>query len=497
MASSVVAGGQDRYARRRAAAARGAQATAPGLPLDAIRLSLGIMTVLSVCRIHQVYGFIAAVRPGMTLSVLAVVAGFMNPSGFVGWSWRRLPIARIVIGIALATLGSIAFGISQGQSFWFFVDTFSKVLLACFLVMAAIRNTRDLRFFTWAYVVGAGILVWMAIFMFNMVAEHNGITRLSNLETWDANDIGVVLLVGLCLAMLLIRTSRLVGKLVAAVVALGIGVTMARSGSRGGFLGLLCVLLVYLVSQKGTSVARRLLMVATVFVALLFAAPTGYWKQMNTITSITQDYNWDAAQGRRELAKRGVGYMLSYPIFGVGVSNFGRAEATISPLAGEPGIRWSAPHNTYIQAGAEMGVPGLILFTALVIGCMIIPWRLRRHLPSTWAAGTDEQRFIYQATLHFPLAAIGFAIPAYFVSFAYSDPIYILAAMTAGLSTCATNAIRRDVIRTRGVVPGPARRDGKPPVRGRRGWRTVPNSHRAPAQANTAATQVAPTFRST
>ena len=58
------------------------------------------------------------------------------------------------------------------------------------------------------------------------------------------------------------------------------------------------------------------------------------------------------------------------PCLASGPSNFQTAEGTISPLAERQqfgiGVRWSAAHNTFIQAGAELGFPGLFFFTAIL-----------------------------------------------------------------------------------------------------------------------------------
>lgn len=408
----------------------------PSVRPDLLRGCLALLMILSISRIHQRYAWMAAFRPGLTLTGLAILIAFMKPHALADTAWTRQWPARAVAGISAVTITSMAFGISQGGSYLFFSDIVFKVYVVCFLLMAAIRDPRDLRVFVWAYVIGTAILAWMALFVFKMVAERNGVTRLSNLDTWDANDVCVLMLIGLPLCLLLIRTSQAKGRLGAMVVAAGIGAVIARSGSRGGFLGLVCVLLAYLLSMKGAAKARGLAISVLLGIALLIAAPTGYWAQMNTITSAKDDYNWSAIQGRRQLAIRGMGYMLSYPFFGIGVGNFGRAEGTLSPFAGQKGIRWSAPHNTYVQAGAELGIPGLLLFIGLIGGCVVVPWRLRQQLPAAWENGTWNEQFVFQAAIYFPIAAVGFAVPAYFVSFAYTDPPYIVAALTSALLVC-------------------------------------------------------------
>jgi O-antigen ligase len=165
------------------------------------------------------------------------------------------------------------------------------------------------------------------------------------------------------------------------------------------------------------------------------------------------DYNWDAINGRRNLARRGIGYMVDYPVFGVGIDNFRVAEGTISEkakyLIPGHGIRWASPHNSFVQAGAEGGVPGLILWVALVASNIIIPLRLRRRMPKTWSKGSPDQRFFSAATLYLPLATVGFGVTASFVSFAWMEPLYMLSALVAGLSLVA---------RRQGLVPSPAGR---------------------------------------
>jgi O-antigen ligase len=319
--------------------------------------------------------------------------------------------------------------------------------------------------FVWAYVIGASILVWMALFVFNLSVGLNGVARLDNLETWDANDLCVLLLIGLGLSLLLFQTTGRWGKAALATIIVGIGAAIARSGSRGGFIGLAAVVLAYLLSMQGTSVVRRLGLVAVLAVGMAVAAPAGYWQQMNTISSVKSDYNWDAAQGRRQLAIRGLKYMMDYPFFGLGASNFGRADAALSDFAKRQtergvGVKWSAVHNSYVEAGSEMGIPGLLLFSSLAIGSIVSPWMLRRRIPQEWARGVWDERFLFHAARYFPIAAVGFAVSAFFVSFAFLEPVYVLAGMTAALSAFVH-------ARLKGIVPP------DPPRRATRGWRTV------------------------
>jgi O-antigen ligase len=308
------------------------------------------------------------------------------------------------------------------------------------------------------------------------------LARLSELYTYDSNDLGVVMMIGFPLTMLLFTVERGVKRWLLLLNLVGIAAAMARSGSRGGFLGFMTVCFASAFLVKTVTPARRLSLLAAALLVLAVGAPPGYWKQMGTIMSPSEDYNFSSGEGRRELAKRAVGYMASYPVFGLGIGNFGRAECTISTKAltriNGP-MKCSAPHNSYLQAGAELGPAGFLIWSGLVIGGIVGPLRLRRRLPRGWRAGSPTERFIYGATTFFPIAMIGFAVTSFFVSFAWLDPIYVMAAFLTGLYV-ATREYRRDAAALR--IAGTTR---MPSSEIARRWAVSQGARRFPAMSPT------------
>jgi O-antigen ligase len=122
-----------------------------------------------------------------------------------------------------------------------------------------------------------------------------------------------------------------------------------------------------------------------------------------------------------------------------------------------PGIKWSAAHNSFLQAAAEMGIPGILLFCALVFGSFLQCIMIRRRLPPNWYKGDHEERFLYYTSVYLPVAMIGFAVGGFFVSFAYMDLVYVLGAFVAGLQVSVDVKL--------GVSPQPVSRTA--PRRGR------------------------------
>ena len=90
-------------------------------------------------------------------------------------------------------------------------------------------------------------------------------------------------------------------------------------------------------------------------------------------------------------------------------------------------------------------------------------FRLRRRLPRAWLKGDAEERFLYLASMYFPLAMIGFAVTSFFLSFAWLDMLYILAAFMSGLYICVGRKLQSSKGRGPTVVaPRRGRRRGDP-----------------------------------
>lgn len=437
------------------------------IPRDPLRIIVALLIFLAIGRAHQHYGFIGALQPALLLFAGGAAYAFFNARSIrwtnVTTSWPP----KVVAALALLACFSIPFGISIGSAGNFMINSFSKVVLTFFLVVVAVRRTGDLKMFVWAFVLGCGFLVYISLFSFTLQSTGS-MMRLSNLYFYDANDLTVVLTTGIPLSLVLFQNTGRAGRIVSGIILLGIGMSLARSGSRGGFLGLLAVGIVLLFLVRNVSIPKRAGAVLVLAAGLFIMAPEGYWSQMETLTEPTEDYNWQSPYGRKAVAERGMGYMLQYPLFGVGVGNFGRAEGVLSQVAldrastGSP-YRWSAAHNSFVQAGAELGVPGLILFCTLVFGGMFGLARLRKRLPGSWQRGGAERRFLYDLATYLPVSLVGFAVAGFFVSFAYHDLLYVLTVFVTGVYVC----VRRELLKehrekTAGAAGGPGRGLGEP-----------------------------------
>lgn len=415
-------------------------------PRDPYRVALFLLTLIEISRFHQHFSIIARFRPALLLFILAAAYAVIRPGALAGARALRPWPVKALAALGAAVLLSVLFGISMGRAGKFVLDNYVQVFIYTFLIMLAVRDVRDLRMFTWAWVASLAFLVYTALFVFTLQADRSGAMRLNDMYSYDANDLGTVLVTGLPFALVTIQAASIRGQVFSAVVILGVGAALAKTGSRGAFLGFLAVGVGIILVSNTVPVVKRIAFVAVALLAMAVAAPPGYWERMQTLKDPKNDYNWDAQDGRRQIAIRGLGYMLEYPLFGIGVNNFPMAEGTISSKAEEhvlgTGIRWAAAHNTHVEIAAELGVTGLSVWTVLMLGGLIVPLRLRRRMPRTWARGSPDERFLYLTATYLPVSFLGFIVAGTFVSFAYLTPVYVLIGLLVGLQVCVDQKLK-------------------------------------------------------
>ena len=464
---------------RFAAAASRMSAGALAASRDPMRMVMFTLIVLNVSRVHQAYPFMARFRPALLLVFAAAAYAFLNSRFLTRANVLSFWPARRVAMLGVITCASAVFGMSLGGSGRFILENYSKTLIFFVLVVLSVRNARDLYTFMWAYAVSCGVLSFMALFLFGITPARSGdqIARLNDMYTYDANDVCVVLLIGLGIVLGLLSVVRGRNRLILYTIVLGIAATIAKSGSRGGFLGLVAFGLGALLLMDSVSFVKRIATLGGVLVGLSAFAPDGYWKKMASVMSPKDDYNYSSQDGRKELARRGIGYMMKFPVFGVGINNFSKAECQLSrETFGVGRIRCGAPHNSFVQAGAETGFAGLLVFASIVLGGIWSLLRLRGRLPRAWRRGAPAERFLFNAPNALALGFIGFAVSGFFVTFAWTDILYVLVGLAGGLYTSLK--AYSDSAETDPSQPGAA----QPAVsRGTPGWRVLASAERASA----------------
>ncbi|HEY7832927.1 MAG TPA: O-antigen ligase family protein, partial [Ktedonobacterales bacterium] len=246
--------------------------------------------------------------------------------------------------------------------------------IAAWVILAAATAEALLAYGQWAFAVGDLGATGASLRVFGTFGQPNPFAAYLNLA----------LPLALALA-LLVRDARV--RWPAVAVALLLLGAQALADSRGGLLGLGACVVVMLVVAVG--IERPAAVVAVGGGALLALA----WVTHILPTSLQQralhllrldgvsligplnDANFSAVE---RLAHWVAGWrmFLAHPLLGVGAGNYDPAYAKYHV----PGWNLSLghAHNYYINAAAETGIIGLVIFLALTAAMLYAPWRAAR-----------------------------------------------------------------------------------------------------------------------
>ncbi len=418
-------------ARPTAGARRGAKGLVGALPWDTIRMALGFLTLITVSRIQEEVQLIAIIPWGPLLTLLCLVLAVTQPKTVRWADLTKSPIARrVMVFFGLMCLFA-PFGLSIGASGTYILNRFLSTMIYFALIIIAVRHIGDLRFLIGSYVVSMLILIYSGFFLWE-TTTFNGFDRVGSSGMYDANDLAPIFGAGLPLALLFAQTSGKWGKALGYGVALGTPALIALTGSRGGFLSLLATCLGLLFAVPGISFFKRIGIVVAATIAMAIVAPAGYIQKMGTIFDSKNDYNFTDDSGRLAIWKRGMGFVREHPLTGVGIGNFARAqwEKPSFSITGAQ-LPTMAPHNTFLEVTAELGIPAFLVFVSVVLTGIVAPLQMRRRLPKRWMKETADRRFLYLAACYFPVTFFGWAVGAFFVSHAYLAPFYLMAAFLA------------------------------------------------------------------
>jgi len=384
-----------------------------------------------VWRIQDALPLLAKIQFPIIISLLTLAVFVLEGQAAVTMRLLKTPVLKVALFILFWCAVSVPASVYPGLSFGFVVNDFSKTFLMMLMIASSIRNVNDVERLGLANIIGAVIYCAKILTTFRMGSDG----RLDSELYYDANDICMMVVCTLPLTVYFLRGGSKVWQKLLALPAAGLFMlTIARTGSRGGFLGLLAVLGFLLVGFRAIPAKMRVGSVAGLAVALILVAGPQYWTMMNSILHPEEDYNTQTESGRTEIWKRGIGYMARRPLTGVGVNAFTVAEGTLSELAARQaegqGLKWSAAHNSYVQIGAELGIPGLIAFVVFLFQLLKSGWRTSRS-PRREGRDTARQRAMAEALV---ATMVGYCVCGFFLSQAYAAYLYLTCGMICGLS---------------------------------------------------------------
>jgi O-antigen ligase len=379
-----------------------------------------------VGRIQELVPFLSQLYLMKIIGALSVIALFLSRNSLKNMGKRiKASQVKCLLGLLVLAVISIPFAVWPGGSFNFLITYYWKTLLLFVLILGLVVSMKDVDRVIWAFLIAIFLLG-----VFSIASDIQGIAfakeRVYVTETYDANDLAMVMIVAFPFAVFWFLNRKGLIRLICGGLTALIIVTIILTASRGGFVGFLGVSLAILLRAR--KILRKAFVPLIIITILgsgvfVFYAKSSFRERMSTLLTYEQDYNVTAYSGRIEIWKRGLKIMAEHPIFGVGIDGFTTAEGLSHK---DVGGKWSTAHNSFIQIGAELGVVGLILF------CYIIWTSLKGMRKVLKSVSQEKDAYPILTTLYaIQCSWIGYAVGGFFLSAAHSPLFFLL----VGLST--------------------------------------------------------------
>ena len=249
----------------------------------------------------------------------------------------------------------------------------------------------------------------------------------------DPNYEALSLVVTLPLAIWLTRyETRPLWKWVGRICSPILAFAVFLSQSRGGLLAL--TVMAVLAWWNSDHKKRLLAVFFFAAIAMFSVAPGQMLKRIEQI-QVQGEAETGAeisTRARVELAKAGVSMMEDHPIFGIGLGQFKSYEFHYNPILIELEPDPKIAHDTYVQLGAEGGIPTLLLYLAIFAVTLSI-CRRSQKLP-----GVPED--ISALALSFQIGIIGVMVAEFFLTAQYIKEVWVLISLAPNLYAISLQA---------------------------------------------------------
>lgn len=388
---------------------------------DALLLIAAILCADNIGRLHELSLSLDRIPMAKLLLPMGALALVLSQDPMGRLKALRTPPALAFGAYVAAMALSVPTSLVGFDSLNFLVHFLYSAVPLVILLSCAPRTTRDLevllRAMTIAVVVFGGMLLLKK-------ATGGGGSRVSSSSTYDPNDVALFAVVCLPAAALVLRSaSRMWRWIAVAGMAMAI-VIVLLSASRGGMIAMgVVILAMVLVYRRGLPRRWKLAIFPLLAISLLFA-PKVFWDRFDSLSSVSNDYNFTSETGRIEIWKRGFNTFLRRPITGSGVDQFQTADGLAPERVNDYDRRWAAAHNVVVQVGVELGLAGLIPFVLIFVTTRTATRRAR-----TLAAGGQVDPRLADIGTAIELAMLGFWVSAMFLSVGYGPVMLTLTAL--------------------------------------------------------------------
>ena len=335
------------------------------------------------------------------------------------WLIKPPPITPLN-GSLLLLLASVLLSLAASFDIAYSTGKVLGVLLGAAFFFAAVRAISSrgaLEFAIETYAAAGGALAAIGILGTNWIGKVGALQSLTarvpavirgvpgQQEGFQPNAIAGALLFFIPLQLALVISGR--RRVLAVLLLLFTSGVFLLTQSRNAWLGLAVAMAAWGIWQSRGRI--RHVVVAVIVVALIGGAAFWTYGGSRLSERVVGGGLSNDVQSRIELWSRAIHMIEDFPFTGIGMNNFRRVMPVMYPVfLTPPDYDVAHAHNQLLNTGAELGVPGLIAYIAILLGVAAM-------LVRTWRTTSDER-------LRWIAAGLGAGFLAFF-GFGMADAI--------------------------------------------------------------------------
>ncbi len=390
----------------------------------AVAVSVGAYLLIVLGRAHEIIPQLAPFRLGLVGAVVAVAVAFPHFRASDFKAFLATPAGKGFVLTTVFAVLTIPTAEWPKASFTYFTRVHFNVLLLLSCAALAFIDRRAMRWIIVALVVD--------VMLAGLDAMRRDSGRFAIGLTYDANETAALFVMTIPWAIYLVMTekrlSRWIGLAAIPVFLLGV----LKTGSRGGLLGVIAIVpfLILLSPPR----RRGPFIMAVIIGGLATVLGMGEQAMFRFRKAFdTSEYNYNTEDGRIEVWKRGLGYIVRAPVQGVGMDGFQYKELASKSNKGY-GVRQTAAHNMYIQVAAELGLIGFTGFMLMLLGGLHLGNAVRKRMHEVYKA--TGSRDAYHEMLRAAMAQVSlFSLmcTGFFLSMGHSAMLYFAVGAAGGV----------------------------------------------------------------
>ncbi|XEQ92468.1 hypothetical protein SCACP_13150 [Sporomusa carbonis] len=303
---------------------------------------------------------------------------------------KRTPFDEIIALFVILSAASIAVSPDKDFSFYNYYHLMGRYILVYYLVINNLTSINQLQRLIYAVLSSAVLVTFYGFYQYIHGVDISAfqwvdgeqfpelkIRIFSTLK--NPNLLAGFLVVVMSLAAGLgLHTEKIKDKLLLFVLVAVLGTCLVLTYSRGAWLSIVAVTAIY-----GRLYNRKILWVLLLIPALVLFCQDAVMERLMSIVNPTDT----SSTLRIALWESTIAMILDKPFLGIGWGAYWLVYPEYDFFLSDPTIKIFHAHNMYLHIAAEIGIPGLIVFLAIIYGHTKKAMDVLTHTKNRWVAG--------------------------------------------------------------------------------------------------------------